>query len=79
MVLVTNEKEIALLDAGLFLRDDTEMRKEWDEVQRGEIPAVAYSFCRQVPFERICIFAGSKSWAIDKAYELFQQGIKFNR
>ena len=58
------EKEAEMKTAGFFLRDDTEMRKEWNDANDE-----AYSFCREgdttYPFQRIRVFAGAKAWAIN--------------
>jgi hypothetical protein len=66
--------------AGFFLRDDTEMRKEWPDVISGETPAEAYSLCKKpdekYPFQRIQIFAGSKAWAVEEAYKLISEGVE---
>jgi hypothetical protein len=76
VIALLNEQEIALAEAGYFLRDDTEMRKEWNDPK---YPPEAYSFCKRqddnYPFQRVHVFAGPKEWAIAEAYKMFQQGI----
>ena len=74
-----NGKEAGILNAGYYLRDDTELRKEWDDVIRGETPAEAYSLCKKsddkYPFQRVEIFAGPREWAIDKAFDRINEGV----
>lgn len=70
--LSQEEKEKAIDAAGYYLRDDSELRKDWG----GDWPVEAYSFCHKNPFWRVAVYAGTKSWAVNTAYHQLMEGIE---
>ena len=80
LVELKDLREVWLCRNGFFLRDDTEMRKKWEDVINGQTPAEAYSFCKisdnKYPFQRLQIFAGPKNWAIEEACKLLEGGVE---
>lgn len=61
------------LPKGFFLRDDTEMRKDWEWLMPEEYEA--YSLFRKEPYERLEVFCGSYEWAITKAIDNIAGGV----
>jgi|WetSurMetagenome_2_1015567.scaffolds.fasta_scaffold11116_2 hypothetical protein len=68
-----------ILNAGFFLRDDTEI---WlSEAKEGKRPTHTYSLCAvgcyEHPFQRVHIYSCENiTWAIEKAYEKIQRPLK---
>lgn len=61
----TLEQELAIMARGYFLRDDRPIREGGGFEGREE----AYSLFQKSPYERLHVFGGPKSWAVNEAHK----------